>query len=102
MATKVRIPQVRFISKVTLMIGRVLVTTKSGKERSFRYEALTPKQESKLRAMAQPLPKRQEVKASKSRSASLPRKTFNYAAAQVCSDSVFVTANGRTSVLEVL
>ena len=95
MSTKARLPQTRFISKVTLFIGRILVTTLSGKERSFPYERLSAKQEARLRSMAQPLPKRQEVKASKSRSASKPRKTFNYAAHVVRMDSILVNANGN-------
>jgi len=95
---KCRLPQTRFISNVRLMIGRVLVTTRSGKERSFPYERLTPKQESKLRSMAQPIAKRQEIKVSKSRSASLPRKGFNYA-----SQSILINASGEfVGVLEVL
>lgn len=97
---KVKLPQTRFISKVTLSIGRIIITTKSGKERSFPYERLTEAQENKLRAMAQPIAKRQEVKRSKSRSASKPRKTFNYA--EQASRAVFVTANGRQTVVEVL
>lgn len=95
MATKVRLPQARFISKVQLLVGRILVTTQSGKERSFPYERLTAKQEATLRSMVQPLPRRQTVKASKSRSASKPRKTFNYAAHVVQMDAVLVNANGN-------
>lgn len=98
---KSRLPQVKFISKVTLAIGRIIVETKSGKERGFPYEQLTEAQEIKLRAMADPLPKKQTIKVSKSRSASLPRKRHNYAAEVARTDVVFVSANGQTSVMEV-
>jgi hypothetical protein len=69
---------VRNIQSVKLMIGRIIVTTGSGKQHSYPYERLTAAQETKLRSMAAPLPMRQP-KPSRSRSASKPRKTFNYA-----------------------
>lgn len=78
MASKVRIPQVRFISKVQLLTGRVLVTLTSGRERSFSYERLSATQESKLRSMAQPLARRREVPIH--REAGKPKKSINYAA----------------------
>lgn len=77
---KLTLPRRKSIVKTELLLGRILVTLRSGKQCSFRYEQLTPKQETKLRSIAAPLPQKREVKASKSRSASKPRKTFNYAA----------------------
>jgi hypothetical protein len=90
----------RNIQSVKLMVGRIIATTGSGKEVSYPYERLTAAQETKLRSMAAPLPMRQS-KPSRSRSASMPRKTFNYAAQVVQMDSILINVGGEfAGVLE--
>lgn len=102
---KVRLPQICFISKVELMIGRIVVTLKSGKQKSYSYERLTEAQETKLRSMAQPLPQRREAKPNKSQSASKPRRTHNYAeevTRRTTTEAIFVKGfNAPQIVVEV-
>lgn len=88
---KAKLRLAKNIQSVQLLIGRIVATTPSGKQHSYRYEQLTPKQESKLRSMAAPTAKRQEIKTT--HRTGKPKKSVNYA------ESILWTRNGLTEVL---
>ena len=92
MRAKVILPQFRSIEKVTPLFSRFLITKKSGRQVSLRFEDLTPKQETKLRAMVAPTKQRREVKPT--RETGKPKKSINYAE-QALGHSVFVNIGGE-------